>query len=108
MKFNRVKFKQIRELKMTPAQLAARLGVNPSTVRGWERELDFEPRSWRYAAIAAALGCEVADFCDDDEEPVTSAPEVGELSDAERLLVQMWREEPHFQMVVELYRRGCW
>lgn len=69
MRFNKDKFRKIRELKMTGAELAECMAVTRSAVTQWETGAT-APSSPKFGELARVLDCAVADFCDEDGEVV--------------------------------------
>jgi transcriptional regulator with XRE-family HTH domain len=71
--------------EMTQAQLARRIGIKASTLRGWEQDLS-EPRANRLSMMAGVLNVSMmwllngeGEGLDAPDEPVASASDVAEL-----------------------------
>lgn len=73
---------------MTQAQLARRLGVKPSTLRGWEEDVS-EPRANRLSMMAGILGVSIMWLLNGEGEGL-EAPEIAALDgDARAVLSEM-------------------
>ena len=77
MKFNKDKFRKIRESKMTGAVLAERMGVTRSAVTQWETGAA-APSSQKFSELARVLDCSIADFCDEDDAATSCRTDIGD------------------------------
>jgi len=73
---------------MTQAQMARRLGIKASTLRGWEQDIS-EPRANRLSMIAGLLGVSIMWLLNGEGEGLDAPEDQGLAEDAEQMLLEM-------------------
>lgn len=73
---------------MTKAQLARRLGVKPSTLRGWEQDIS-EPRANRLSMMAGLMGVSIMWLLTGEGDGLDLSDTTGIDDDAEAVLREM-------------------
>lgn len=73
---------------MTQAQLARRLGVKPSTLRGWEQDIS-EPRANRLSMMAGLMGVSIMWLLNGEGDGLDASDNAGMDEDTEAVLREM-------------------
>ena len=88
------KIKQLRiEKNMTLEQVATIVGVGKSTVRKWETGMIVNMKRDKIALLAKALGTTPA-YLMGWKEDTKKAPDAIELTEGERMLLELFRQIP--------------
>lgn len=101
------KIKQLRKEKgLTLEQVAVIVGVGKSTVRKWETGMIANMKRDKIALLAEALGTTPAYLMGWKEDAHSLSPDINELSEGEKVLVELFRRVPESsqQMVLQMIR----
>lgn len=89
------KIKELRQAKgLTLEQVAKVVGVGKSTVRKWETGMIANMKRDKIADLAKALGTTPAYLMGWEDEEKQNSPTEEELSEGERLLLDLFRQIP--------------
>lgn len=104
------KIKELRQAKgLTLEQVANVVGVGKSTVRKWETGMIANMKRDKIAALAKALGTTPAylmGWTEDNKKEEKNSPEELELSEGEKMLLDLFRQVPEDQqkLVLQMIR----
>lgn len=101
------KIKELRqEQGLTLEQVAQVVGVGKSTVRKWETGMIANMKRDKIADLAKALGTTPAYLMGWDEQQKKSSPTVEELSEGEKMILELFNRVPEDQqkLVLQMIR----
>ena len=104
------KIKELRQAKgLTLEQVANVVGVGKSTVRKWETGMIANMKRDKIAALAKALGTTPAylmGWTEDNKKEEKNPPEERELSEGEKIMLDLFRRVPNEQqqLVLQMIR----